>query len=55
MATYVGSVQDAARGITVHVHLKDARQWRWRLVLGSWLIRLAAWVMWMNVEIEGLG
>lgn len=54
MATYIGSVRDAARQITVHVQLKGARQWRWRLHLGAWLIRLAAWIMWMNVEIKGL-
>ena len=38
--------------MTLHVKIHRLNQWRWRLWAGSWLIRLAAWVMWMGVEIE---
>ena len=42
-----------ANNITMTVRFREGRQWAWRLKLGSWLIRLAAWVMWVNVELEG--
>ena len=50
-------VEQAAKQLTLHcgIKLRGVRQWRWRLVLGMWLIRLAAWVMWVNVEIEREG
>jgi hypothetical protein len=36
----------------MRVRIKGIDQWRWRLKLGAWLICLAAWVMWVDVEIE---
>jgi hypothetical protein len=44
--------QDIANNLVLHVTLRREKQWRWRLAVGSWLIRLAAWVMWMNIDIE---
>ena len=46
------NVKDFAPRCTLTVKLKNARQWRWRISFGTWLIRLAAWIMWVNVEIE---
>ncbi|HUX29156.1 MAG TPA: hypothetical protein VMV78_00855 [Thiobacillus sp.] len=45
-------VKDFAPRCTIDVKLKNARQWRWRVFLGVCLIRLAAWIMWVNVEFE---
>lgn len=45
-------VKTAAQNLTLHVQIKGVNQWRWRLALGAWLIRLAAWVMWLDVEFE---
>ena len=52
MAQAVFDTKALVQNITLHVQLKRATQWRWRIQLGLWLIRLAAWVMWLNIEIE---
>lgn len=44
--------KDLAGNITMRVNLRGIDAWRWRVKLGTWLIRLAAWVMWVNVEID---
>ena len=48
-------VKDAAKWahLTMKVKLRGVNQWRVRLWLGAQLIRLAAWVMWMDVEFDG--
>jgi len=42
--------QNIAHNLTLNVTITRMDQWRWRIALGSWLIRLAAWVMWVDVE-----
>jgi hypothetical protein len=41
-----------AHSITLKVRLPRLNEWRARLKIGSWLIRLAAWVMWLNIDIQ---
>jgi len=43
-------IQDS--NITLHITIHRLNQWLWRLWLGKQLLILAAWVMWMNIEIE---
>ena len=38
--------------LTVVVRLRRLRAWRWRVALAGWLIRLAAWVAWVNLDLE---
>jgi hypothetical protein len=38
--------------VTMVVTIRRYNQWCFRIWLGVKLIRLAAWIMWMNVEIE---
>jgi hypothetical protein len=52
MADLVCDAKNLAKHITLTVKMKRTRQWRWRVKLAAWLIRLAALVMWVNVEIE---
>jgi len=52
MATAQLNTRDLAHSITLEVKLRGSKQWEWRLKLAGWLIRLAAWVAWMNAEIE---
>jgi hypothetical protein len=54
MATLPDAKQ-MANNITLHVRVKRSNEWEWRLKVGLWLIRLAAWVMWMGIEIEAIG
>jgi len=42
-------IQD--QNMTLNVKIYNLNQWRWRLWLGKHIIRLAAWVMWMDVVI----
>jgi len=51
MAT-LPTAKELAHSFTIKVRIKHMGEWHWRLKIGAWLIRLAAWVMWMNVEIE---
>ena len=44
--------KDAASGLMVHVKIHRMRQWKARVTIAKWLCRLAAWVMWANIEIE---
>lgn len=48
------SVKCLANSVTLQVRLVGARQWSIRLRVAAALIRLAAWVAWMNVEIAEL-
>jgi len=52
MATAQLNTRDLAHCITLEVKFKSSTQWVWRLKIASWLIRLAAWVAWVNVSIE---
>lgn len=45
-------IKDLSKRVTVSVTLWNIKQWRVRIWLGKILIRLAAWVMWVNVEFE---
>ena len=40
----VGDAMKLAKNIIVEVHLKNMRQWRWRLRLALPLIILGAWI-----------
>ncbi len=51
-ATATVDVKDLAKEITLTVYTKRLSRWRWRLKVASWLFRLAAWIMWVNIEIE---
>ena len=37
--------------ITLHVRIHKYHSWLLRVKVAEWLIRLAAWVAWMNIEI----
>ena len=50
MATMPDAKQ-MAQSITLRVRFKRTDEWALRLKIGSLLIRLAAWIMWMNVDI----
>ena len=50
MATMPDAKQ-MAQSITLQVRIKRTDEWVLRLKIGSLLIRLAAWIMWMNVDI----
>jgi hypothetical protein len=51
MATLPDAKQ-MAHSITLVVRIKRADEWQLRLKIGSWLIRLAAWVMWMDIDLK---
>ena len=51
MAEAVVDMRDVASKYMLTLRIKRADQWRWRLKLGLWLIQLAAWVMWVKIEI----
>jgi hypothetical protein len=53
MAEAVVDMKEMANRVTITATLKNARQFHWRVWLGVRLIKLAAWVMWMDVEFEG--
>jgi len=44
--------KDLCKKMTLVVRFHRAKQWEFRLVIARWLIALAAWVAWMNVEFE---
>ena len=44
--------KQVAQDFTLTVTMDRAKIWRWRLAVGGWLIRLAAWVMWMDIEFK---
>lgn len=56
MAINAGTLEVDARELaaqlTLTVKMRRANQWLWRVKVASWLIRLAAVVMWVNIEIE---
>ena len=54
MALYTPDMKTIASGYTIRVKIKRYHSWLWRLKIGMCLIRLAAWFMWVNIEIEGL-
>ncbi len=41
-----------ANKVTVSVKLKNINQWRVRIWIGTRLMRLAALIMWVDIEIE---
>ena len=41
----------AQENITLHVRLHKYHSWLWRLRVAEWLIRFAAYVAWVNIEI----
>jgi len=45
-------MKDPEGDMTMHVQLKRLNQWRWRLWISKTLIRIAAWVAWMDADIE---
>ena len=51
MAQATLKAKSIANRITWEVHFKDKGQWAIRLWIAAQLIKLAAWVAWMNVEI----
>lgn len=51
MAEAILDSRRIAKRVTVQVRIKRFTEWRWRLKLGLLLFRLAAWVMWVNIEI----
>ena len=52
MATLEGDMQTIANRLEITVNLRGMTQWKVRVWLGVQLIRLAAWIMWVNVEFE---
>ena len=38
--------------ITMKVNIKGMRQWKWRVMIAIQLIRLAAWVMGVGLEVS---
>jgi len=38
--------------VTLKAHLPRLTEWTWRVKIGAWLIRLAALIMWMDIEID---
>ena len=52
MATLEVDMEDIARRIGITVNLRGLTQWKLRVWIGTQLIRLAAWVMWVNIEFE---
>ena len=50
MAEAVVDLKEIAQRITLHVKLDHAREWRWRCKVGTFLIALAARIMWMGIE-----
>jgi len=52
MAETALDVKPLAQQMTLCVRSKRLRQWQWRITLGTWLICLAAQIMWMNVEVQ---
>ena len=52
MTLIIGDTKRIANHITMKVELKRYQGWLWRVKLGMLLIRLAAWIMWVDVEIK---
>ena len=48
-------MKDLAHKMTLVVRLKGVDRWAWRVRIATWLLRLAAWIAWMNVEIDTEG
>lgn len=55
MASNIASIpiKSVLKNATLNVRLTGVKRWRVRLWIGMRLIRLAAWIMWMNIEISG--
>lgn len=58
MASTTGAIrfntEDLAHHITMVVKFKQMREWKLRMVIGVWLMRLAALIMWVNIKVEDL-
>ena len=52
MAEAILDAKNMAHHITLTVKFQRMRQWRWRCWLGVQLIRLAALIMWVNLDID---
>lgn len=52
MAVATVDAKDLASHITITVKTQRMEQWRWRLVVAGWLFRLAALIMWCNIELD---
>ena len=52
MATFEADAKDIARQLDITVKLRGLARWKVRAWLGVQLIRLAAWIMWVNVEFD---
>jgi hypothetical protein len=44
--------KELAGNITINIKVTRYNQWQFRYNLGLWLIQLAAWIMWINIEVE---
>ena len=52
MATFEANMHTIANLLEITVNLRGMTQWKVRVWLGVQLIRLAAWIMWVNVEFD---
>lgn len=52
METVEVDVKKLAKEVTISVVLRDFKQWQIRIRVGMWLIKLAAWIMWVNIEFK---
>jgi len=43
---------DVLKQAVVKVKLSHAKQWRVRLAIAKWLMVLAAWIAWLDIEFE---
>ena len=41
-----------ASKVTLQITIQRGRRWQWRIAIGAWLIRLAALIMWVPIEME---
>jgi hypothetical protein len=48
-------MKNVAKKWNVEIKLKNIKQWRFRVWVGTKIIELAAWVLWSDIEIEFTG
>jgi hypothetical protein len=44
--------RDVARRFTLVTKTKRYHEWQFRIWLGLYLIRIAAWIMWIDIEVQ---
>jgi hypothetical protein len=44
------SAKDLGNRMTIDVKIADYGQWKIRIWIGTKLVQLAAWIMWVNVK-----